>query len=270
MLMLVGTHNTGQALDGRLQLLHTHLVSTLMLGFLNSSKRVPFGNGHGGSRSMQIGGSALLRTMDVVREKAQRIAAHQLEVSEMDLRFEAGRFTVLGTDRSMTIQEIIPLSFDPAHLPEGMEPGLDTRESYSREAQTFPNGCHLAEIEVIRTGAADVLGYWVADDFGMIINPLLVKGQIMGGVAAGLGQAITENCVHDASGQLLSGSFMDYGMPRADNMPPMEIVFARCRQRPTCGVKGCGEAGCIGAPSAISNALIHALEGVALRISTCP
>lgn len=265
-LMLIGTHNTGQGhWTAYSQLLHTHLgLDFDKLSFLEQdSKRVPFGNGHGGSRSMQIGGSALLRTMDVVREKAQRIAAHQLEVSEMDLRFEAGRFTVLGTDRSMTLQEIIPLSFDPAHLPEGMEPGLDTRESYSREAQTFPNGCHLAEIEVDpETGVIDVLGYWVADDFGMIINPLLVKGQIMGGVAMGLGQAITENCVHDATGQLLSGSFMDYGMPRADDMPPMEIDFCSVpTETNPAGVKGCGEAGCIGAPSAISNALIHALEG---------
>ncbi|HET6520890.1 MAG TPA: xanthine dehydrogenase family protein molybdopterin-binding subunit, partial [Geminicoccaceae bacterium] len=206
----------------------------------------------GGSRALPVGGVATRRASDEVVEKAKRVASDMLEAAATDLRFEDGRFTVVGTDRSVGLLEVAARAG-----------GLDGRNTFTPDASTFPNGCHVCEIEVdIDTGTPEVVRYTVVDDFGRVVNPLLVAGQVHGGVAQGVGQALYEHAVYDPeSGQLLSGSYMDYCMPRADNLT--EITFKlneiACTTNPL-GAKGCGEAGAIGAPPAVINALVDALH----------
>src|SRR6185312_4069895 len=180
--------------------------------------RVAFGIGTMGSRSTVIGGSALTIAADKVIAKAKRIAAHLLEAAEADIAFAAGRFTVVGTDRALTLKQVAMAAFQPARLPPGLEPGLYETGTFTPKQDTFPNGCHICEVEIDPdTGAVEVLSYAVSDDVGTVINPLGLKGQIHGGVAQGLGQVLMEQVAYDPeSGQLLSGSFMDYAMPRAD------------------------------------------------------
>jgi carbon-monoxide dehydrogenase large subunit len=224
---------------------------------------IPTGGGHGGSRSLQIGGSAIWRAADLVISKARRLAAHTLEAAEADIEFTDGACRVAGTDRAIALLDLAQIARDPARLPDGMTPGLDERGDYTREAFTFPNGVHACEVEVdTATGKVAIVGYAVVDDFGRVINPALVAGQVHGGVVQGLGQALLERTVYDDQGQLLTGSFMDYCMPRADDLP--EIRFELNEDVPATtnplGVKGCGEAGCIGALPAAINALCDALD----------
>ena len=229
---------------------------------------IDFGRGTGGSRALPVQGSAVVKTADKVLEKAKRIAAHLLEASELDVEFKDGVFAITGTDRRVTIDDVAKAAFDAKRLPKGMAPGLEEKVHHNPAAFTFPNGCHICEVEVDEaTGAVDVLRYTVVDDFGVVVNPLMLAGQIHGGVAQGIGQALLERTVYDGeSGQLLAGSFMDYDMPRADNLP--EILFTT-RNIPTTanplGVKGAGEAGAIGAPPAVINAVVDALAGLGVR-----
>ncbi len=227
---------------------------------------LPSGGGHGGSRSLQIGGSAVVRAAELIIEKSRRIAGHLLEAAAEDIEYDAGdispRLRVAGTDRSVDLDEVVRAAFDPQRLPPGVQPGLTETGNYEREHFTYPNGCHIAEVEVDpETGAVSVVRYCVVDDFGRIVNPLIVRGQVMGGVAQGLGQALLERTVYDESGQLLSASFMDYCLPRADDVPAFDIALyedAPPRTNPL-GIKGCGEAGCIPAPPAIVNGVLNAL-----------
>ncbi len=223
------------------------------------------GGGTGGSRSLQMAGAAILTTAEQVIDKGKRAAAHLLEAAAGDIEFAvrdgAGAFRIAGTDRAMSIGEV---ALRARGVGEGFGEGLDTLASAKAEAGTFPNGCHICEVEIDPdTGVTRVVRYTVVDDFGKVVNPLLVAGQVHGGVAQGLGQALMENCVYDAaSGQLVTGSFMDYAMPRADDMPPIDFSFTEahpCTTNPL-GVKGCGEAGTVGAMPALISAIADALK----------
>ncbi len=227
--------------------------------------RVAFGIGTMGSRSTVIGGSALYFAAEKIIEKAKTIAAHMLEASVVDIEFAEGAFSVAGTDRSVTLTDVAKASFTPARLPKGVEPGLFETATFSPEDDTYPNGSHVCEVEIDpETGMTDVVGYWVVDDVGTMINPVIVKGQIHGGVAQGVGQALAEQVAYDPeSGQLLSGSFMDYAMPRAADFPDIGIAAHSVpTQRNPLGVKGAGEAGTVGALPATMNAVMNALAEV--------
>jgi carbon-monoxide dehydrogenase large subunit len=221
------------------------------------------GSGNGGSHFLQIAGPSFLGAAEKIVAKGKRIAANLLEASEADIVFEQGVFRVAGTDRSRTIVEVAKASFSLADPPPGADLGLDESFFYRRTGNAYPNGVHVAEVEIDpETGAVRVVRYTVVDDFGRILNPLLVLGQVHGGIAQGLGQALTERTVYDpGSGQLASGSFLDYAVPRADDLPDLDVTFNEvpCRNNPM-GVKGCGEAGTIGACPALVNAVIDALS----------
>jgi aerobic carbon-monoxide dehydrogenase large subunit len=223
----------------------------------------PFGMGTYGSRSLPVGGSALAKALDKVIAKGRKIAAHLLEASEADIEFKDGKFTVAGTDRAKAFGEIAFAAYVPHNYPlETLEPGLDETAYYDPKNFTFPSGTHICEVEIdADTGTVQIVRFTAADDFGRIINPMIVEGQVHGGLAQGIGQALLEDCRYDkASGQLLTGSFMDYAMPRADNLPSFDVAThgTPCAHNPL-GVKGCGEAGAIGAPGAVMNAVLDAL-----------
>ena len=175
----------------------------------------------GGSRSLPVGGSALHEASLKIIDKGKQIAANLLEASTVDIEFGDGEFRIVGTDRSVDLFDVAAAAQDPAKLPPGMAPGLDTTQVQNPAGATFPNGCHIVEVEVDPdTGVTTILRYTVVDDFGAVINPMLLEGQVHGGIVQGIGQALLEETVYDNdSGQLLSGTFMDYAMPRADNLP---------------------------------------------------
>ncbi len=228
------------------------------------------GTGTFGSRSTTVAGSALWLAADKVIAKGRRIAAHLLEASEADIVFARGRFAVAGTDRGVALKEVARAAFFPARLPRGLEPGLSEHAAFVPPGETFPNGCHVCEVEVDpQTGAIELAGYAVVDDVGTEINPLTLKGQVMGGVVQGLGQILMERMTYDAeSGQLLTASFMDYAMPRADDLCDMKIGShpVPTKLNPL-GVKGAGEAGTVGALAATMNAIADALaEGGATQL----
>ncbi|MGO9785272.1 MAG: xanthine dehydrogenase family protein molybdopterin-binding subunit [Stellaceae bacterium] len=223
---------------------------------------VGFGRGTGGSRSLPVGGVAVTMAVRRIIDKGKKIAAHRLEAAEADLEFAEGFYVVAGTDKRIAMTEVAQAAFNPLLLPPGFEPGFDETAHFLPAAHTFPNGCHACEIEIDpETGATRIARYVVVDDFGNVVNPMLLEGQVHGGVGQGVGQALVELCVYDgASGQLLSGSFMDYAMPRANDIPPIEFAVnvVPCTTNPL-GVKGAGEAGAIGAPPAVINAMVDAL-----------
>jgi carbon-monoxide dehydrogenase large subunit len=216
-----------------------------------------------GSRSLAVGGTAIVKAIDKIIAKGRKIAAHLLEASEGDIEFADGKFSVAGTDRSKTFGEIALAAYVPHNYPlDRLEPGLDETAFYDPTNFTYPAGTHICEVEVDPdTGAVGVVGFTACDDFGNVINPMIVEGQVHGGVAQGIGQALLESCVYDADGQLLSGSFMDYAMPRADDLPAFNVAttVTPCTHNPL-GAKGCGEAGAIGAPAALMNAVHDALR----------
>lgn len=218
----------------------------------------------GGSRGLPVGGSAIAVASERIVEKGKPIAAHLLEAAAVDIEYGEGRFRVVGTDREISLFEVARAARDQARLPEGMEPtGLDETYSHNPTGATFPNGCHVVEVEIDSdTGTVEIARYTVVDDFGRIINPVMLEGQVHGGIAQGLGQALWEHTVYeDGTGQLVAGSFMDYTMPRADNLPFVHFATRNvpCRNNPL-GVKGSGEAGAIGAPPAVINAIVDALH----------
>ncbi len=224
---------------------------------------VKVGNGTGGSRSSQMGGVATARACDQVIEKAKRLAAHALEAAAADIAWRNGVFEVAGTDLRMSLTEVAALAQDPAKLPEGETPGLDETCLYRRPTEVnFPNGAHIAEVEIdAETGRVEVVKYTAVDDCGVLINPLLVIGQVQGGVCQGLGKAVLEHTAYDPqSGQFLAGSFMDYAMPRAEDMPPIAVSFNPVPNPSNeLGVKGIGEGGACGAPPSIVSAVSDAL-----------
>ena len=220
-----------------------------------------------------IGGSALHNASLKIEAKARKIAAHQLEASEADIEFQDGIFRVSGTDREISLKDVAKASFLPAKLPPGLEPGLYETATFAPDQDTYPNGSHVCEVEIDpETGTVEILGYKVVDDVGIMINPTIVKGQIHGGIAQGVGQILMEQIAYDPeSGQLLSGSFMDYAMPRADNFSDMEIASNEVpTQRNPLGVKGAGEAGTVGAMPALMNAIMDALSEVGVTSLDMP
>jgi carbon-monoxide dehydrogenase large subunit len=223
---------------------------------------ISFGRGTGGSRSLPVGGASLAQAADKLIAKGRRIAAHLFEAAEADVEFADGLFSVTGTDRRLGIEEVARAAFNPAQQAPGVEPGFAETGNYTPPQPTFPNGCHVCEVEIEpETGHIEIVRYLVVDDFGTVINPLLLRGQVQGGVAQGVGQAMLERTVFDPeSGQLLTGSLTDYCIARADDLPAIEFAYnvVPCRTNPL-GVKGAGEAGAIGAPPALVNAVVDAL-----------
>jgi carbon-monoxide dehydrogenase large subunit len=263
--IVVGTQSNGQG--------HATVYAQLVADQLGIDPRrvrliqgdtdqMPYGGATAGSRSLNAGGHAIMNAASKVVAKGKRIAAVLLESAEVDIEFAEGRFSVTGTDRALGFDEVAAAAYDSDVAEELGEFGFAERAHFKPPANTYPNGCHVCELEVDPdTGVIDLLGYKVVDDFGRIVNPLLVEGQIHGGVAQGLGQALHEHVVYDPeSGQLLSGSLVDYTLPRADHMPHIDCRFIEvpCRTNPL-GIKGAGEAGAIAAPAAVMNALADAL-----------
>src|SRR4029450_5604274 len=225
--------------------------------------KIPFGMGTYASRSLAVGGTALVKAVDKVVNKGKKIAAHLLEASEADIEFADGKFSVAGTDRATTFAQVAFSAYVPHNFPiETLEPGLDETAFYDPTNFTYPAGCYVAEVEVDReTGAVALVNFTGADDFGRIVNPMIVEGQVHGALVQGIGQALYENAVYDpASGQLQTGSLIGYCLPGAHNIVPLprETNTTLCAHNPL-GAKGCGEAGTIGAPPAIMNALLDAL-----------
>ena len=223
---------------------------------------IPFGMGTYGSRSLAVGGTAIYNAVQKVIAKGKKIAAHLLEASEEDIEFADGNFTVAGTDRSKSIGEIALTAYVPHNYPEGLEPGLEETAFYDPLNFTFPAGTHVAEVEVDpETGVVELVAVTGADDVGRIINPMIVNGQLHGGLAHGIGQALLEHCEYDDGGQLVTGSYMNYTMPRAGDLPNFNINHntTHCTHNPL-GVKGVGEVGSIGVPPAVINAVVDALS----------
>ena len=225
------------------------------------------GGGTGGSKSMIVSGNAIVGAAEKVVEAGRQIAAHVLEAAAADIEFRAGRFVIAGTDRSVGLMELAARIHAGLELPSGLPGSLDVADIYDGPPSAFPNGCHIAEIEVDpETGIVDVVKYTFVNDFGVVINPLLVDGQAHGGIVQGIGQALRECTVYDEQGQLLTGSYMDYAMPRAEDAPLFMHDF-HCVPATTnpLGAKGCGEAGCAGALPSVMNALVDALAELGIH-----
>jgi carbon-monoxide dehydrogenase large subunit len=237
----------------------------------NDSDLVRFGNGTGGSRSITATGQAIVEASALVVEKGKKAAAHFLEASEADIEFSGGRFTIAGTDRSIGIMELAERVRE-GKMPEGVPNSLNVDHATKDTPSTFPNGCHVAEVEIDPdTGVVQIVRYAAANDFGTVVNPMIVAGQLHGGVAQGIGQALMEEVNYDTSGQPITGSFMDYAMPRAEDIPTMEVGDhpSPAKTNPL-GTKGCGEAGCAGSLVCIVNAVIDALSEYGIKHINMP
>jgi aerobic carbon-monoxide dehydrogenase large subunit len=264
--VFTGSHAHGQGHETTFaQVVSTHLgVPLEMIEVVHGdTDRIPMGMGTYGSRSLAVGGSAIMRGIDKIVAKGKKIAAHLLEAAEADIEFKDGNFKVAGTDKSLTLGQIALTAYVPHNYPhDKLEPGLDETAFYDPLNFTFPAGTHVAEVEVDPdTGNTTIVDWVAVDDFGKIVNPMIVEGQVHGGIVQGVGQALTEGCVYDGkSGQLITGSYMDYGMPRADVVPSFKVATTEtpCTHN-VLGVKGCGEAGAIAAPAALINAITDAL-----------
>jgi aerobic carbon-monoxide dehydrogenase large subunit len=235
--------------------------------------KIPFGMGTYGSRSLAVGGTAMVKAMDKIIAKGKKIAAHLMEASVEDIEFAGNKFTVAGTDKSKTLTDISLAAYVPHNYPiDELEPGLDETAFYDPKNFTFPGGCHIGEVEIDpETGTVAVVNFTAVDDVGRVINPMIVEGQVQGGIAQGIGQALLEAAVYDDSGQLMSGSMMDYTMPRADNLPNFSVATENtmCTHNPL-GSKGCGEVGAIGSPPAVINAIVDALKQYGVRHMNMP
>jgi carbon-monoxide dehydrogenase large subunit len=270
-ILLLGTKTHGQGHETAFkQILHEKIgIDPSDVHFIDGdTDRVAFGMGSNGSRSMVVGGTALVIAADKVIEKGRKIAAQMMEVVVEDVAFTDAKFNVAGTDKSVTLKQVAVAAFQPARLPKGLEPGLIESATYAPEAATYPNGCHVCEVEVDPdTGKVDLVSYLVVDDVGTVINPLTLAGQIHGGIAQGMGQVLMEQIVYDPdSGQLLTASFMDYAMPRADSICNMRMVSNPVpTESNMLGAKGAGEAGCVGALPAVMIAVMNALAPLGVR-----
>ncbi|MCC7426487.1 MAG: xanthine dehydrogenase family protein molybdopterin-binding subunit [Alphaproteobacteria bacterium] len=237
------------------------------------TNKIPFGMGTYGSRSLAVGGSAMVKAMDKIVAKAKKIAAHLLEADVGDIEFKDGRFTVSGTDRSKSFADVALAAYVPHNYPiDELEPGLEETAFYDPKNFTFPAGCHVCEVEIDPdTGRTDVVNFVAVDDVGRVINPMIVEGQVQGGVVQGIGQALLECAVYDASGNLISGSMMDYTLPRASDVPNVTVATETtlCTHNPL-GVKGCGEVGAIGSPPAVVGAVLDALSDVGVEDIAMP
>ena len=269
--ILLGSHNHGQGHETAFRQLAYHFLGlapeqvTLIYG---DTDKVFHGRGTFGSRSLSVGGGALKLAAERIVEKGKKVASHLLEAATADIEFADGKFTVAGTDKSIDLIAVAKASFNLMKMPPDMEIGLDANAVFRPPAGTFPNGCHLCEVEIDPdTGVAKIVRYAVVDDVGRVVNPLLLEGQIHGGIAQGAGQALSEAMVYDRdSGQLVSGSFMDYGMPRATDFSSIAVGEHNVPSKSNpLGIKGAGEAGCVGALPAVMNAINDALLPLGIR-----
>jgi carbon-monoxide dehydrogenase large subunit len=264
--LAVGTQSNGQGHETAYPQVAADLLGLPIDAFRfrqGDTDLLPGGHGHGGARSMHMGGTALAMASEKLIEKGRLIAAHLLQAPADRVAFAEGRFVVKSTERAIGIGEVADAARDPANLPEGLTPGLDGSATNASDLYTFPNGCHVAEVEIDPdTGVVRLDRYTIADDFGSLINPRVALGQVHGGVAQGIGQALLEHVVFDPEGQLLTGSFLDYTLPRAQDLPHFAGGLnnsAPTKSNPL-GVKGTGQAGCIAAPQTIMNAVLDALS----------
>jgi carbon-monoxide dehydrogenase large subunit len=264
--VLTGSHSHGQGHETTFSQLVTEALGVDIDSVEvvhGDTGKIPFGMGTYGSRSLAVGGMALVAALDKIRDKAKKIAAHLLEASDEDIEFENGQLRVAGTDRSVAFGDVALAAYVPHNYPlDVLEPGLEETAFYDPKNFTFPAGCHICEVEVDPdSGVVEVASFVAADDFGRIVNPMIVEGQVHGGLTQGIGQALFEKCVYDRdSGQLLSGTLMDYCLPKADSVPDFQVTTntTLCTHN-ALGVKGCGEAGAIGSTPAVINAVLNAL-----------
>jgi carbon-monoxide dehydrogenase large subunit len=265
--VMVGAHSHGQGHETAFPQVVAEMlgIDPSMIDIVHGdTSKIPFGMGTYGSRSLAVCGSAMVRATEKIINKAKKIAAHLMEASEADIEFRDGQFTVAGTDKSVAWGDVTLAAYVPHNYPlEDIEPGLEETAFYDPSNFTYPAGAYACEVELDpETGKVTVERFAAADDFGNIINPMIVDGQVHGGIGQGIGQALLENCVYDENGQLLTGSYMDYAMPRADDVPFYAVDHScqtPCTHNPL-GVKGCGEAGAIGSPPTVVNAVIDALH----------
>jgi aerobic carbon-monoxide dehydrogenase large subunit len=274
--VMTGTHSHGQGHETTFaQLVADRLgVSVDQVDVVHGdTDRIPFGMGTYGSRSAAVGGSAIVKALDKIVDKGRKIAAHLLEASPGDLEFRDGAYRVVGTDREKAFGEVAFAAYVPHNYPiETVEPGLEETAFYDPKNFTFPGGTHLVEVEVDPdTGVVEVADVTVADDVGVVINPMIVDGQAHGGLAQGIGQALLEEAVYDRDGQLINGSYMSYCMPRAADLPMFKVGnhVTPCTHNPL-GVKGVGEVGAIGVPPAVINAVIDALAPLGVTDMSMP
>ena len=267
--LITGTQTIGQGHETTFpQILADRLgiANELIRLVQGDTDRIPLGGGHGSSRATYMGGTAIWRASEEIVKKGTHIAGEVLEAAEADLRFADGCFEVAGTDRSLALPDVAALARDKGTP-------LDTYHAWTRQWMTFPNGAHVAEVEIDReTGQVTLARYTAVDDYGVLVNPMIAAGQAHGAIAQGIGQALLEHVAYDpASGQLVAGSLMDYALPRADNLPSYDLGFnsTPCTTNPL-GVKGCGEAGAVGAFPAITNAILDALAPLGVGDFTGP
>lgn len=273
--ILTGSHSHGQGHETTFaQLVSERLdLPTENIQIVHGdTDKVQFGMGTYGSRSGAVGMSAISKALDKVEAKVKKIGAHVLEAAEDDIVIEGGAVKVKGTDKQMLWHEVGLAAYTAHNIPEGMEPGLKESAFYDPSNFTFPAGCYICEVEVDpETGKTDIVQFVASDDFGTIINPMIVEGQVHGGLAQGIGQALLEGVVYDEDGQQLSASYMDYAMPRADDLPMYQVMHqsTECPGNPL-GMKGCGEAGAIGSPPAVINAITDAIGNNNLAMPATP
>ncbi|WP_299376806.1 xanthine dehydrogenase family protein molybdopterin-binding subunit [uncultured Tateyamaria sp.] len=267
LVVMTGSHSHGQGHETSFAQVVAEMIGIdeSMIEIVHGdTSKVPMGMGTYGSRSIAVGGSAMVRATEKIINKAKKIASHLLEASETDIELKDGAFSVAGTDKSVAWGDVTLAAYVPHNYPlEDIEPGLEETAFYDPSNFTYPSGAYACEVEVDPdTGKVSIERFAAADDFGNIINPMIVTGQVHGGLAQGIGQALLENCAYDENGQLLSASYMDYAMPRADDLPMFSVDHScqtPCTHNPL-GVKGCGEAGAIGSPPAVVNAVVDALQ----------
>jgi carbon-monoxide dehydrogenase large subunit len=273
--ILTGSHSHGQGHETTFaQLVADRLgISIDQVSIVHGdTDKVQFGMGTYGSRSGAVGMSAILKAMEKMEAKAKKIAAHQLEAAEGDIVIENGEFKVTGTDKSIALPMVALAAYTAHNLPDGMEPGLKESAFYDPTNFTFPAGTYICEVEIDPgTGKTDIIDFVAVDDFGRLINPMIVEGQVHGGIAQGIGQAMLEAAVYDDNGQPVTASFMDYAMPRADDVPSFKISHSStlCPGNPL-GIKGCGEAGAIGSSPAVINAITDALGHNRMEMPATP
>jgi len=274
--VLTGSHSHGQGHETTFAQLVSERLSIPIENVSvvhGDTDKVQFGMGTYGSRSGAVGMSAVVKALDKVEAKAKKVAAYMMEAAEGDIVFKDGKFTVAGTDKSVAWGDVT-LNAYIAHKFAGsqLEPGLKEGAFYDPTNFTFPAGCHICEVEIDpETGNTEIVGWTAVDDFGTVVNPMIVEGQVHGGVAQGIGQALLESAIYNAEGQLVSGSFMDYTMPRAENLPSLKVdtTMTKCPSNPL-GIKGCGEAGAIAAPAAVVNAITDAIGSEDLAMPATP
>ena len=272
--VMVGAHSHGQGHETAFPQVVAEMLG-IDEGLIDivhgDTSKIPFGMGSYGSRSLAVCGSAVVRATEKIINKAKKIASHMLEASEADIELKDGVFSVSGTDKAVSFGDVALKAYIPHNYPlEDIEPGLEESAFYDPANFTYPAGAYACEVEVDPdTGAVKIAKFTAVDDFGNIINPMIVMGQVHGGLAQGIGQALMENCAYDENGQLLNASYMDYAMPRASDVPFYSVDHScqtPCTHNPL-GVKGCGEAGAIGSPPSVVNAVVDALQSAGHNVT---